>query len=189
MNLKYETWATTAEKLSGCENWEWGENASFEDCVTYVFKNGVKSDDRAGRDAAIAEYLTSVGDDPNEYGVGLMKTKVNEIKSARILSKSPLVLNVTYLEGGSDTFTLSQMRSEMTACRLAILIARLRVYEDGATAVKAHAPGYWILHNDEGYWACQHDKYGQVDCAPEPYDDLDEVKRDLAQLILEFEDE
>ena len=54
-----------------------------------------------------------------------MKTTKREIKSARYLSKSPLVLSVVYEHGGSDTYTPRQMRDGMTdaACKYALDLA------------------------------------------------------------------
>jgi hypothetical protein len=44
-----------------------------------------------------------------------MKTKKNEIKSAYVLSQSPLVLSVTYKSGGIDTYTPLQMSHGLTS--------------------------------------------------------------------------
>lgn len=43
-----------------------------------------------------------------------MTTRKHEIKSAWVLSLCPLVLQVTYKPGGTDTFTPLQMDGELT---------------------------------------------------------------------------
>ena len=73
-----------------------------------------------------------------------MKTKVTEIKSAHVISHSPLIVQITYTSGGSDRFDAFQLDRELTpaaqakARQLAGLASQVQATVESDDATQRH---------------------------------------------------